>query len=159
MINAWAWLSTGGICEGVAFCGSHIPWASAYLALAPPTLLVDWRQDLVGCLSRLAPVLRRERNWEHPLSSPDLPHNWSRTSSTDAPWRRITDLKSYFDVNVWYQTLRLFPGDVFRKGASKAPIYQMPGSFQSGHLKYGVMERHKVITSWSCCGGRLRWEP
>lgn len=96
MLNLQTWLLAGGICEGVAFCGGHITWASAYQALAPPILLIDWRQELAPRVEGLLFTLFLPQislpMAEIPVSlSPD---NWSRTLAIGAPWRRMIKCKS-----------------------------------------------------------------
>ena len=65
---------------------------------------------------------------EIPVSLP--PHSWSRTSSTDAPWRRIIGL-----ICQCLLSDSDFSPDIFWKRESRPPTFQVPEPFQSGHLQ------------------------
>lgn len=138
--------------------GGGILWQPHHMSICllglDPTHPANRLKGRLSSLGRWTLVLRREQNWEYSRSPSDRsphvspngrnpffclsPHNWSRTSPTDAPWR--SNYRSEFMLwYKWYQILRLFPRDIFWKRASRLPIFQMSGPLQGtwnvGQLK------------------------
>lgn len=115
MLAAEAWLSPGGICEGVAFSAatSH---ERGFLGLAPPTLPINPRQGLAPGGGGLPFSGKSRIVKEHPPFPPDVslvcfplaeipfsrsPYHRGRVSPTIAPWRCHYRLKAI----LWCQRL------------------------------------------------------